>query len=376
MGISDVVILAGGIGERLWPLSTKEHPKQFIKVEEGLSFFQMSLRRAAALKPASSILVVTRREFVDLAADQCREFADSLAAVERSFFEEKIFVIPEPEAKHTAAAIYFACRFIIARQSGSAFSDSGKEHTVLVLTSDHIIKPTEYFLDACESAVRAAQENYFVCFAIKPDFPSTEFGYIQTGARNPDDEAVFDIAAFHEKPGEAAARDYLAAGNYWWNSGMFAFAASFLLEEIQAYAPEIAEAFSVLHGVPKLKTCKKIKIMLAWHGLENAYQKTPAIAIDRAVAEKTKRARCVLAHFEWYDAGSWDAFTGCVPAPDENHVLVQCDDCYVHSDIPVALCGVSGVTVVIKDGKALVLQKGSSPLVQEAVKQMQTILRR
>jgi mannose-1-phosphate guanylyltransferase len=169
MGITDVVILAGGIGERLWPLSTREHPKQFIKVQDGLSFFQMSVRRALALRPASSILIVTRREFAAPAADQCRELGDSLAAHDRAFLEEKIVIIPEPEARHTAAAIYFACRFITAGQPGSS-------HTVLVLTSDHIIKPQEVFLEACESAAAAARDNYFVCFAVKPDFPSPECG--------------------------------------------------------------------------------------------------------------------------------------------------------------------------------------------------------
>jgi mannose-1-phosphate guanylyltransferase len=133
---TDIVILAGGIGERLWPLSTREHPKQIIKAEGGVSFLQMSLIRALALKPDSSILIVTRQEFISLAVDQCRELADTLSADERTFLEEKIVVLPEPEAKHTTAAIYFACHFITANDTTN---DTANEHTVLVLTSDHII---------------------------------------------------------------------------------------------------------------------------------------------------------------------------------------------------------------------------------------------
>jgi mannose-1-phosphate guanylyltransferase len=151
---------------------------------------------------------------------------------------------------------------------------------------------------------------------------------------------------------------------------MFAFTASFFFEETRACAPEIADAFSYLKGVPELAACNKIKRMTEWSGIELAYQKVPSIAIDRAVAEKTKRARCVTARFDWYDVGSWDAFIDRVPAPQENRILVQCDDCYVHSDIPVALCGVSNLTVVIKEGSALILQKGKSSLVPSAVKKI------
>jgi mannose-1-phosphate guanylyltransferase/mannose-6-phosphate isomerase len=358
---TDIVILAGGIGERLWPLSTREHPKQFIKTENGVSFLQMALLRALALKPVSSIFVVTRQEFVSLAVDQCRELADSLSADERVFLEEKTAVLPEPEAKHTTAAIYFACHFSTAEKPDI-------EQTILVLTSDHIIKPQNLFLEACKSAVIAASENYFVCFGIKPDAPSSEFGYIQTGAQSPYDNAVYDIAAFHEKPDVETARAYLAAGNYWWNSGMFAFTASFFFSEINKYAPEFTRAFSALSAKPKISAdCKNIRVLQKWEGLDAVYRAIPAIAIDRSLAEKIKRARCVIAQFDWSDAGNWDAFAECTPSATENCTVVQSDDCYVHSDIPVALCGVSGLIVVIKDGKALVLKKGESSLVHAVI---------
>jgi mannose-1-phosphate guanylyltransferase/mannose-6-phosphate isomerase len=360
-GFSDIVILAGGIGERLWPLSTREHPKQFIKTGDGISFLQMSLIRALALRPVSSILVVTRQEFVPLAVDQCRELICSLPVEERAFLEEKIVVLPEPEAKHTTAAIYFACHFIATEEPGS-------RHTILVLTSDHIIKPQNLFLDACKSAADAANENYFVCFGIKPAAPSSEFGYIQTGAHTLHDSAVYDITAFHEKPDAETAHAYLTAGNYCWNSGMFAFTSSFFFGEIGKYAPEFTRAFSAVSSKPQISAvCNNIRVLQKWEGLDAVYRAIPAIAIDRSLAEKTKRARCVITRFDWSDVGNWDAFAEYAPVPQANRALVKSDDCYVHSDIPVALCGVSGLIVVIKDGKALIVKKGESALVHEAV---------
>jgi mannose-1-phosphate guanylyltransferase len=107
-----------------------------------------------------------------------------------------------------------------------------------------------------------------------------------------------------------------------------------------------------------------------WEGLDTVYHAIPAIAIDRSLAEKTKQARCVIAQFDWSDAGNWDTFAECTPSPSKNCAAVQSDDCYVHSDIPVALCGVSGLIVVIKDGKALIVKKGESSLVHEAVQKL------
>jgi mannose-1-phosphate guanylyltransferase len=365
---TDVIILAGGIGERLWPLSTKEHPKQFIQTEKG-SFFQMALRRAVLLKPSRSILAVTRREFKDIAAEQCAGAEKLLTRQQFEFLRDKLTILPEPVPKHTAAAVQYALAFI---ERGGAALDSGaeKNSSVLVLTSDHIIETDGQFLAGCANAAASVAENYFVCFGIRPLFPATGFGYFETGKEIA--PFVREILAFKEKPDETTARAFIERGNYWWNSGMFAFNKDFFQSEIKKYAPGLYAPFAaLLKTKPREGYCKDFRFVRQWARLNDVYGQTEAVSIDCAIAEKTSRARCVIAEFSWDDIGSWDAFAGRLPSRQENAVLVESENCSVYSDIPVALCGVSDLIVSIRDGKALVLKKGKSALIRDAARNVE-----
>jgi mannose-1-phosphate guanylyltransferase/mannose-6-phosphate isomerase len=362
---TDIVILAGGIGERLWPLSTKAHPKQFIETPDGSSFFQMSLKRALLLMPAHSILVITRRDFEAITIAQCQSFLETLSAEQAAFFRERLTVLLEPVPRHTAAAVQYAASYLSSQTEQKESSAS----SILVLTSDHIISTDEQFVSNCQSAFQSVQENYFVCFAVPPSFPSTGFGYIETGKAVNGQKGVYEIHSFREKPDEQTAGTFLDKGNYWWNSGMFAFNKDFYMDEIKKYTPELDASFSALSGVkPVTGYCQNVKIVREWAGIESVYDGVVSVSIDTAIAEKTGRSRCVIAEFGWDDVGSWDAFADCIPSRQENAVLVESDNCSVYSDIPVAVCGVQDVVVAIKDGKALVMRKGKSHLVRDAVR--------
>jgi mannose-1-phosphate guanylyltransferase/mannose-6-phosphate isomerase len=356
---SHIIILAGGIGERLFPVSTNEYPKQFIEAADGKTFFQMSLERALALKPSGTIFVITRKKFVSLAAEQCAGFISRLDADDKQFLENSLVIIGEPAAKHTAVAVQCACSYLNAMSP-----DSGSQ-SLLVLTSDHIISPMGAFLENCGTACKEAESGSFVLFAVKPGFPSTEFGYIQTGTQEPADKSVFKILSFHEKPDAETARKYLAGGNYYWNSGMFAFTLSTFLQEIKKYAPAVYNSFTCT-AKPELTKIKAVTALNQWGGIEEIYQSCPAVSLDKGIAEKTSRASCVVAGFSWNDAGTWDSFSGLVPEPGKNTVKINSDDCYVYSDIPVALCGVSGLIIAIKNGKAVIIKKGESALIKDA----------
>ncbi|WP_062428833.1 mannose-1-phosphate guanylyltransferase [Treponema endosymbiont of Eucomonympha sp.] len=364
-GFTDIVILAGGVGERLWSASTKAHPKQFIKAFGEHSFFQMAVSRALALKPSGVIMVITRREFVDIAAAECASFASSLPEAERLFLESALVIFGEPEPRHTAAAVECACMF------SRSIYDSVDGRTMLVLTSDHIIKPETMFVASCGAALNSVRGDRFVCFGITPDFPATGFGYIKTDGYASESDSALAVRSFHEKPDEKTARTYIAEGNCWWNSGMFAFMESHYLAEINRFVPELSAAFEPLAASkPELSLKQNIRVIQKWSGLEWAYLASPSISIDNAVAEKTAYASCVPAAFSWSDVGNWDAFVQSIPCPMHNIVNVESDDCSVYSDIPVALCGVSGLIVVIQDGQALILKKGKSDLVRDAVRQI------
>ena len=360
---SSIIILAGGIGERLYPVSTSEYPKQFIEAANGKSFFQMALERALLLKPSDYIFIVTQQKFSGLAAAQCRQYIASLDVAAQRFLEEALIIIGEPEPKHTTAAVQCCCSYLKAVSKASA------DATLLVLTSDHIISPLENFLSNCAAAACAARKGKFVLFAINPERPSTEFGYIQIEGcpQAPLAGSVLGIASFHEKPNQKTADEYLQQKVYYWNSGMFAFSTATFEQELQSYTPAVLAAFDGLSASkPVLSTEQGIPVFANWAGLSLAYQKTPSIAIDKAIAEHTTAAQCVLATFAWTDAGTWDSFADIAQETSATAVKIESSDCFVYSDIPVALCGVEGLIVAIHKGKAVILKKGASRLIREA----------
>lgn len=359
--VSDVVILAGGFGERLWPASGKDYPKQFLKLDGNLSFLQQSLIRALYIKPEGKILIVTRLGLEKTIAQQCCELFESQDEETVQKIKDDVIIISEPKPRHTTAPIVLACHYL------NMIAPDVK-HSILVLTSDHIIGPLSAFKNDVEKAHQSAEKGHFITFGIQPYEPATGYGYIITGDAEKDNPQVYAIKEFKEKPDKQTAEKFIAMGNCRWNSGMFTFTADFFLEELKKCTPEAYDAFICVSkgAIPKVDLIDGIQMLYPWPEAEHAYDTTPAIAVDKSIAEKTNNAYSVLATFTWDDVGTWDSFEKHFHNKTDNAILAGSENCFVYSDIPVAICGLDDVTVVIKNGKALVMRKGCSSLVREA----------
>lgn len=360
---SDIVILAGGFGERLWPASKSDFPKQFMTLDNGISFLQHSILRSLALEPKGKIIIATRLGLEEQISIQCNNLLEQLSPEQQIKLKKDLIIICEPIAKHTTAPILM-CSILLKKLNPEY------KHSMLVLTSDHIISPVSAFKNDVEKAFISASKDHIVTFGIPPYEPSVGYGYILTGEMEENNPTVFKIKEFKEKPDLKTAESYIAAGNCRWNSGMFAFDCDFFESELKKCTPEVSSAFESLQTgpSPSIEKINSINLLKPYNGMIESYNKTPAIAIDKSLAEKTNNAYAVLASFNWDDVGSWDSFEKHCKEKDVNSAFIESNNCFVYSDIPVAMCGVNDVIVVIKNGKALVMRKGCSNLVREASK--------
>lgn len=365
--ITDVIIMAGGFGERLWPASSPSHPKQFMALNDNISFLQDSLLRSLALKVPGRIVIVTRRDIETECARQVKALAKRSDDSDAKKLLGDTVVLAEPSPKHTSAAIMSGVELVNKL-------DRNTRHVFLVLTSDHVIKPAEQFVKDCLNAASAAENGKFVCFSIAPTEPSTGYGYIKAGEDLTGEGHTFKIENFKEKPDKETARRYFDSGKYFWNSGMFAFEGRMFLDEMKSCTPKVSASFAGVEKgpSPSLKQIDGVYALDSWPELDIAYQSVPSVAVDKSIAEKSQNTAVVKASFSWTDVGSWDTFSELCTNPSNSAVVqVECSDNFVYSDIPVSLCGVSGLIVVEKNGKLLVMKKGMSSLVREAVRKIE-----
>lgn len=374
--INDIIILAGGFGERLWPASSGSLPKQFLSFSGGLSFLQESIMRAVSVKPNGKIVIITRKDLAEKCAQQCKILSEKFAENDREDFIKKICVLAEPCARHTAAAVMLSSYFSQLASNSVTTADS-HGRTILILTSDHVISPKEKFVEDCQKVAVAAEKGFFVCFAIPPKEPSSAYGYIKTGIAlekfgEVGNHSIFAIDNFEEKPDAETAKKYLAEGNYWWNSGMFAFSSVALENDMKNLTPEIYDAFEPIREshLPSPKQINGIDVYENWEALEKVYQTVPSMPIDKAIAEKTKHAAVVRATFDWIDVGNWDVFSSISENSVPKYSEVDSKNNFIYSDIPVVTCGIEDLVIVIKNGAALIMKKGSSSLVKEATQKM------
>jgi mannose-1-phosphate guanylyltransferase/mannose-6-phosphate isomerase len=371
---NDCIIMAGGSGTRLWPASNSKTPKQFLSVTGEGSLFNDAVDRALALTGEDGrVIVIAGKTHVPHIIRVCEKY--------RRDDKKRLVLIPEPLAKNTAPAI--ACGTFYAEGAGK------EDRNVMVLTSDHIIRPlTVFTADAAAAAAFSVRGN-LVIFGIPPRGPETGYGYIETGDRlagpdsAPGETAVYKVLSFREKPNQERAEQFLAAGNYYWNSGMFGFSSRFILEEFRRNAPEIYSAFGNLTAPSEAAYTVQggIRVLDKWPGLEEAYNATPGTSVDYAIAEKCSQTVVVSARFEWFDVGSWDEYVRLASehrAGDASDGVYAQDSsgCFVDSDIPAALCGVDDLIVVIRSGRdgapasALIAKKGATQGVKNIVEQI------
>jgi mannose-1-phosphate guanylyltransferase/mannose-1-phosphate guanylyltransferase/mannose-6-phosphate isomerase len=350
---NDCLIMAGGSGTRLWPASNSRLPKQFLPATEKMSFFSLALERAFAL--GERVIIITGESHVPHVISEAAKFS----AAEK----KRMVVIGEPVAKNTAPAI--ACAVVY-----SLFGGSGRN--MLVLTSDHIIKPLETFKKNALLASISAGEGNLVIFGIPPSHPETGYGYIEAGKQTKD--GVFSVTAFREKPDLQTAKKYVASKRFFWNSGMFAFNSDFMAEQFRSCQPDVYQCFEKLKQ-PKsadYAISKGVKVLTGWKGLESAYTKTKSISFDYAIAEKCSKTAMIRTNFDWIDIGNWEEYIK-IGKPSKDIFSVESDTCYVDSEIPVALAGVEDLIVVIRGGKnacALITRKGQTQKVRDVVEKI------
>ena len=336
-----VVLLSGGSGTRLWPLSREAYPKQFLPLAGEQTMLQETWRRVAPLAGAAPI-VVANEEHRFLAAEQLR-----LVGVENAA------IVLEPAGRNTAPAIAAAALQALA---------GGGDPLLLVLPSDHVVRDAGAFQAAVSEAMPAAEDGALVTFGIVADAPETGFGYIQAGAG----EGVRPVLRFVEKPDADTARGYLDSGDYYWNSGMFLFRASRYLEELEKFQPEIVAAVR-----KAFDAAARDGDFVRLDG--EAFAASPSDSIDYAVMEKTDRAMVLPVDIGWNDVGSWSALWDVSEQDEDGNarhgevIAIDSHGNYAYSRRLVALVGVDGLVVVETDDALLVARKDRVQQVKDVV---------
>jgi len=326
------VILSGGSGSRLWPVSREGHPKPFMKLADGQSLLEKTYRRAANLPGVlseggkSKILTVTNRDYYFMSRDELAK-ANATGA----------FLL-EPFGRNTAPAIALAAHRLLSK--------FGEDVIMLILASDHLIADEKAFANCIQNACNLAVNGYLVTFGITPTGPETGFGYIEQG------ESIAGgslVRRFVEKPDAQTAQQYLDAGGYLWNSGMFCFKAKTFLDELQIHAPAVADhAASCWAAVPDSgneSTYLEIP--------ESVFENAPNDSIDYALMEKSNNVAVVPGSFGWNDIGSWNAVRDlAVPDKDNNRamgeaIFVNSTNTFIQSeDRLVAAVGVDNLMII------------------------------
>ncbi|ALD89749.1 mannose-1-phosphate guanylyltransferase [Cupriavidus gilardii CR3] len=319
------IILCGGAGSRLWPVSRELHPKPFIRLSDGQSLLQKAFLRAAALPGVAEILTVTNRELFFKTEDEFRAVNEQHCATS---------YILEPLGRNTAAAV--------AAASLRVAQTHGDDTVMLVLAADHLIADQDAFRDAVQQAEALAREGRIVTFGIHPESPETGYGYIEADGNK--------VLRFVEKPSLEKAREYLASQRFLWNSGMFCFTAGAMLRELKEHAPDILEATEASLARSRVATAK------GWTQVElesESFAAVPEDSIDYAVMEKCTRAAVVPCSIGWSDIGSWAALSELSKADDKGNrvegeaLLHDVSDCYLVSrDRLIGAVGVEGLIVI------------------------------
>ncbi|MFJ1268584.1 mannose-1-phosphate guanylyltransferase/mannose-6-phosphate isomerase [Legionella lytica] len=304
------VILSGGEGTRLWPVSRLHHPKPFIKLQDGYTILQRNFLKARDIGGIHEILTVTNHELLFKTLDNYQELNND--GIELSF-------ILEPYACNTCPAIISAALFIAHKYN--------EDTLMLILPADHLVKDQEAFNEAVQNAADLANQGNIITFGIKPSEPHTGYGYIEAKG--------CEVLRFIEKPSYEKAVEYLSMGNFLWNSGMFCCKAGILLEEAQNHCPEIYAAVKHCFEASKL-TCSQDYNKLSLD--KETFKHIANQSIDYAILEKSTNRAVVACDIGWSDLGSWDAIANLTHADKENNqvdaeaILKNVSNCYIRGN--------------------------------------------
>ena len=330
------IILCGGSGTRLWPISRTLMPKQFVKLFNDESLFQLTVKRNERL--CDQQFIISNAEQYFLAVDQLEE----LGSTHNKF-------LLEPVGRNTAPAIALACLAL------------DKDEIVLVSSSDHLIKNEAVYEEVLSQAQRLAETDNLVTFGITAEYAETGYGYIEADGE--------DVKAFHEKPDRETAQTYVDAGNFYWNSGIFCFKAGLFLEELQKYSPEVYET-----SVNAYNNAKDDNVLRIAH---EDMQAIPEDSIDYAVMERSSKVKVVAANIEWSDLGSFDALAEEFPKDSEgnsindNLIAINSKNNFVYGkERLISLVGIDDLIVVDTPDALLISKKGDSQKIKDIVKEL------
>ncbi|MCT4643182.1 MAG: mannose-1-phosphate guanylyltransferase [Bacteriovoracaceae bacterium] len=324
------IVLCGGSGKRLWPLSHKRKPKQFLSLFNNKSLFEMTINRNSSI--SEEFIIVTNKSQYNLCKEQLK-------------FEKVRFIL-EDIGRNTASAITLACLAI-----------EDKSQIVLVTPSDHIIKDQKAYIDAVKLAKKFALDGYLATFGICPTYPETGYGYIERNNSH--------VKSFKEKPSIEEAKTYFKDSSYLWNSGIFCFKIDTFLNELKKYSPKIYD------------NC--LKVFNKNNSENNNYRFSKqdlidieATSIDYAVMEKSKKIKVIDCKFEWNDLGSFDSLSNILNSSDEDNIInIESKNNFIINDKkPVALIGVEDLIVIDTEEGILICKKGYSQKIKEVTKRL------
>ena len=339
-----VVIMAGGIGSRLWPLSTPDRPKQFIDIlGVGKSLIQLTVERFLPVCAPDKFWVVTSEKYVDIVREQLPDLP-----------QEQI--LAEPEARNTAPCIAYACWKIAQRYPAA---------NIVVTPADALVLKTDAFADIIRKALAATDgTDAIVTVGIKPTRPETGYGYIF--ATDAIQNEVVKVSAFKEKPDPTTAEEYVLDGHYFWNAGIFVWNVRTITRQLRAYAPQIAGVMDTI--APALFTDAETSV------LRRLFPTCDKISIDYAVMEKSRNIYVIAGDLGWSDLGSWGSIqTHLTPDADGNTVvggdvrLFGCKDCFVHAagEKTVVVEGLDGYIVAESADRLLVCRLSQEQRIKE-----------
>ncbi len=343
------VIMAGGKGERFWPLSTSLRPKQVLSLIGGRPMLAQAVERLSGFIPVERVLIITSADLVEISREAVPELPPQN-------------IIGEPCGRDTAAACALGAAIVKARDPEGGFC---------ILTADHVIRNIERFHQILNSSFeRAEQGRHLVTIGIRPTFPSTGSGYIECGEVLPDPVVnACKAKRFVEKPDAATAQQYLESGDFLWNSGMFIWKADALLEALKTHEPPVYQMACTM--IPTVDTAEFNKT------LTTEYNRLGRISIDYAVMEKADNIVTIAGSFEWHDVGSWPALEDHFEKNADGNVVIgaaetieSTGNIIVSDNRLTALIGIEGLMVVQAEGATLICPKSQAQSVKKMVQHL------